>query len=115
MSWIDHLSIEERKRLYNKYEKICHQIYLLMYVSFLCVVLSLIVGFLDNRYLMVFICVIIHGSLGGILITLSNTITAIRYLRVKKETKYYQWGLYFGFYVIPKLSHQLFKEIINIR
>lgn len=115
MHWIDHLTIEERKRLYIKYEKICYQIYMLMFVSFLLVVSSLILGILNNNYLILVIFMIIHGSLGGLLITLSNTITAIRYLRVKKETKYHQWGLYFGFYVIPKLSHQLFKEIVTIR
>lgn len=115
MHWIDHLTIEERKRLYIKYEKICHQIYVLMFVSFLLVISSLIMGILNHNFMILVISMIIHGSLGGLLITLSNTITAIRYLRVKKETKYHQWGLYFGFYFIPKLSHQLFKEIVTIR
>lgn len=115
MHWIDHLTIEERKRLYIKYEEICHQIYVLMFVSFLLVISSFVMGILNHNFIILVILMTIHGSLGGLLITLSNTITAIRYLRVKKETKYHQWGLYFGFYVIPKLSHQLFKEIVTIR
>ena len=115
MHWIEDLSKEERIYLYHKYDSICKKIMKLMKVSFLVVLFSLYLLIFRNIIFVFIISFIFHGILGGYLITLGNTISAIRYNRVDLNNSYHKFGKYYGFYIIPIISHIFIREVLYIK
>jgi hypothetical protein len=63
---------------------------------------------------MIAFSLIIHGILGGILVVYGNTLSAIRFKQVKKHNKYKSIGLYFGLYLVPKVSSIVLEQILTV-
>ena len=115
MHWIDDLTKEERIHLYNKYDEICKKIVKLMKVSFIVVLFSMYLLIFKHIFVVFMLSIIFHGILGGYLITLGNTISAIRYKKVDLNNHYHMFGKYFGFYIIPIISHIFLREVLLIK
>lgn len=114
MHWIYSLTEEERISIYQRYERLCKRVTLLMIFSFFMILVSSYFVFTQHDYILFIISFIIHGILGSILIVYGNTIHAVKYLEMNDRNKYRVIGLYFGLYLIPLLLSNVVKEIASI-
>ncbi|QWB95307.1 hypothetical protein KHQ89_04885 [Mycoplasmatota bacterium] len=114
MHWIHDLNKEQRKYIYNKYSKICKYITYMMIISFMLILYSVRYFVIENNIILLALSMIIHGILGGTLIIYGNTLTAVRFKEMKKRNKYTSIGLYFGLYLIPKISSIVLEQFLTI-
>ena len=114
MHWIEELTENQRKEMYERYEIICFRLLKLMILSFILVLFSIYLIVDKQNFIYLIISLFIHGCLGSFLIIFGNTIFAIKHNYSSNNNYYHKIGLYFGLIIIPWLLSYVVKEFIYI-